>query len=53
MLYNSDGLPVIVIVYQKVYIFKCDCCFSIFHTFKTKIKIGKICNMKIYIFFSQ
>ncbi len=25
MLYNSDGLPVIFMVYQKVYIFKCDC----------------------------
>ncbi len=25
MLYNSDGLPVIFMVYQKVYIFKCHC----------------------------
>ncbi len=25
MLYNSDGLPVIFVVYQKVYIFKCHC----------------------------
>ncbi len=25
MLYNSDGLPVIFMVYQKVYIFKCNC----------------------------
>ncbi len=39
--YNSDGLPVIFIVYQKVYIF-----FNVivgtfyqYHTFKTKIKI--------------
>ncbi len=51
MLYNSDGLPVIFMVYQKGYIFKCDCwyilpVFPILHTFKTKIKIEKICKKK-------
>ncbi len=38
MLYNSDGLPVIFMVYQKVIFLN----ISIYHTFKTKIKIGKI-----------
>ncbi len=49
MLYNSDGIPVIFMGYQKVYIFKCHC-WSILPVFtilsKQKIKIGKICNMK-------
>ncbi len=49
MLYNSDGQPVNFMVYKK-------CNFlislllhftSIYHTFKTNISIGKICNMKI------
>ncbi len=48
MLYNSDGLPGVFMVYQK-------CIFlNVIGTFyqelpyiQTKIKIGKICNMKI------
>ncbi len=51
MLYDSDGLPVIFMVYQFMYIFKCHCWYILpvftIPTFKTKIKIGKICNMKI------
>ncbi len=48
MLYNSDGLPVIFMVYQKGYIFKCDCwyilpVFPILHTFKKKKKKKKKC----------
>ncbi len=46
MLYNSDGLPVIL-WYIKKCIFLNVIVGTFYHTFKTKIKIGKICNMKI------
>ncbi len=51
MLYNSDGLPVICVVYQK----KCMFLNGIVGTFyqylpyfQNKMKIGKICHMKIF-----
>ncbi len=48
MLYNSDGLPVIFMVCQKVYIFKCDCWYILpVFTILSKKKKGKICIMKI------
>ncbi len=56
MLYNSDGLPVIFMVYQKGYIFKCDCwyilpVFPILHTFKKKKSV--LLRKKNKIWFSK
>ncbi len=54
MLYNSDGLPVIFMVYQKVYIFKCDCwyilpVFTILS--KQKFKYESNLRKKFFVFF--